>query len=625
MCQSFSLSATTRIPDLLRERPAARAVLDRYGLRGCGGRLGPAETIGFFARAHDVPVDRLLDELRAAQSVPAPPTEPPSYAADAIYRRFFLAGIGVVLTLGAVWGAVILGRIAWSGSFRAASFHEINAHGHAQIFGWIGLFVMGFAYQAFPRFKHTHLRWPALAFASWWLMLGGVVFRSVLEPLAAVDSRWIGAALLAGLAEIVAVSLCVVVLGGTWRRATKPIVFYDWYIFSALGWFVVQTVCDAAYFAATLLVAEDGKVDLIATWQAPLRDFQIHGFAMLMTLGVSQRLIHHVFGVRPPSARFSLIALPILNLAVIGEAVGLVLMRKAGHAWAGLWYASALTLAVTVAALVCQWRVFGRAQSPDRSLKFVRVAYVWLLISLAMIAFLPAYQFLVLPTFAPDSAAVATGFSHAYYGAARHAITVGFLSLMIVGVSSKIVPTLNGLDTAKLPALWLPFILIDAGCTLRVVSQVATDFTPVAYPIAGVSGTLEVAGLAIWGTHLAWIMIGGYRTALPGRSALTPGTTVDAGHRVGEVLEVYPQLLPVFLEHGFHSLENPVLRKRVASHVTVSRACHFAGVEEGELLRALNAKLGKVSLSLINPSKADAGCGCGGEHAHAGGSNGGVR
>ena len=41
----------TLIPDLLRAPPQTRAVLDRYGLRGCGGPLGPMESLDFFARA----------------------------------------------------------------------------------------------------------------------------------------------------------------------------------------------------------------------------------------------------------------------------------------------------------------------------------------------------------------------------------------------------------------------------------------------------------------------------------------------------------------------------------------------------------------------------------------------
>ena len=84
------------IPDLLRAAPQVRPVLDRYGLRGCGGALGPVETIGFFARAHDAPLPTLLQELRDA--LPRPATPAAGQAADGIYRPFFRAGIAVALT-----------------------------------------------------------------------------------------------------------------------------------------------------------------------------------------------------------------------------------------------------------------------------------------------------------------------------------------------------------------------------------------------------------------------------------------------------------------------------------------------------------------------------------------------
>jgi hypothetical protein len=154
------IDGPTMIPDLLRAAPQTRPVLDRYGLRGCGGPTGPAESLEFFACAHDVPLPRLLDELRREFASPSPAGQAPPRPDDAIYRPFFRAGILVALTAGAVWGAYLLLRIAWSGSFRAAGLHEVNAHGHAQIFGWVGLFVMGFAYQAFP--ASSMPRWPAL-------------------------------------------------------------------------------------------------------------------------------------------------------------------------------------------------------------------------------------------------------------------------------------------------------------------------------------------------------------------------------------------------------------------------------------------------------------------------------
>lgn len=42
---------------------------------------------------------------------------------------------------------------------------------------------MGFAHQAFPRFKQTSLAYPHYAFATLWMMLLGIASRSILEPL----------------------------------------------------------------------------------------------------------------------------------------------------------------------------------------------------------------------------------------------------------------------------------------------------------------------------------------------------------------------------------------------------------------------------------------------------------
>jgi hypothetical protein len=235
---------------------------------------------------------------------------------------------------------------------------------------------------------------------------------------------------------------------------------------------------------------------------------QIHGFALLMILGVSQRIFHNFYGLPAPSARRSLIALVCLNVAIIGEVMGLVLLRAGSHAWAALWYAGVLLLAGSVVSLLCNWRIFGRAAESDRSLKFLRAGYLWLLISLTMLVLLPVYQYVLLPWLVADSPAATLGFSHAYYGAIRHAITVGFISLMIVGVAAKVVPTLNGINVHQLSGLWLPFVLLNTGCALRVTAQTATDLTPAAFPFAGVSGILEVLGLTLWGVHLWRIMNG---------------------------------------------------------------------------------------------------------------------
>lgn len=598
--------SSTLIPDLLRSLPQARRVLDRYGLRGCGGEQGPVETLGFFARAHEVPIARLLEEIgrQPRRSISLSVVEQ-SQPGDDTYRPFFKSGIAVVLSLGAVWGAYLLARIAIGRSFAAAGLQEVNAHGHAQIFGWVGLFVMGFAYQAFPRFKHASLACPRLAIVTLWLMLAGIVGRSVGQVFAGSNAVawWVAAG--ASLLEIAAAAMFVWIIVITWRRSGKPLVFYDYYILSAFVWFVAQAVYESVYLTVTAAANGERLVSLVSTWQAPLRDLQIHGFAMLMIFGVSQRIFHHFYGLPKANERLSLIGLALINAAIVGEIAGLLLMKAAGHAWAALWYGSVLLLTGTSAVLVKSWHIFSHSDDADRSLKFLRAAYVWLFVSLAMLVLLPAYQHGLLAAFAPDSSAARLGFSHAYYGATRHAITVGFISLMIAGVAAKVVPTLNGVASSALSPLWLPFVLINTGCTLRVVGQTLTDFSPRAFAFAGVSGLLEVTGLAIWGIHL-WRVMSGRTQAradvqLYWVSAIPDGP-IEPGYTVAAVLDRYPRLLDTFVAHGYKMLSNPRLRRSIARVVTIEQACRRMDVDCRQFVEALNRQLDEPSRLAADPT-----------------------
>jgi hypothetical protein len=608
--------SNTLIPELLARQPGARGVLDKFGLHGCGGPQGPVETLAFFARAHDVPLERLLAELRgaddgrvetvpSASALPQNPQEAPTSAAfnaDAIYRPFFKAGIATVLTLGAVWGAYLLLRIGLSGSFASAGLHEINAHGHAQIFGWVGLFVMGFAYQAFPRFKHTTLVCPWLAAMTLGAMVIGIVGRSIAQPLVgSIPNLW-SLAVASSVLEVTAIVIFAALILATWRRSGKSLAAYDYYILCALVWFIVQGVYESVYLTATLFAAGDELAGMVATWQAPLRDVQIHGFALLMILGVSQRIFHHFYALPQPNARRSLWILPLLNLAVMGEVAGLILMRTSGRAWAALWYVSTLLLTASVVVLLKDWRIFSPAEDKDRSLKFLRTAYVWLFISLAMLVGLPAYQF-ALRAFAPASDAAQIGFSHAYYGATRHAITVGFVSLMIVGVAAKVVPTLNGVSSRAIASLWGPFVLINLGCALRVVGQTLTDFSVNAFPFAGVSGLFEVTGLALWGAHL-WLIMAGRarirRSAAENVADSLRNRPIRASDSPASVLAIYPALSRSFVEHGFSAITNPHLRATVARVITVGQACRRMNVNAEHFVAELNRERSELDRNAPN-------------------------
>jgi hypothetical protein len=57
--------------------------------------------------------------------------------------------------------------------------------------------------------------------------------------------------------------------------------------------------------------------------------------------------------------------------------------------------------------------------------------------------------------------------SHAWFGGYRHAFTVGFISLMILGVSSKILPVLGDLSLSQVGTHRATFWLVNIGNAMR--------------------------------------------------------------------------------------------------------------------------------------------------------------
>src|SRR5579872_6210548 len=171
------ITANMSVAEIVKLCPGARRIFDRHGLKGCGGEHGPREPLTFFAAVHQASLDELLREINA--EVKNPSTVPYLYKEnlqDYIYRRFFKAGIAVVLTVGCLWGAINLLQIAWGKNFlQLRLLTSIHAHAHAMVFGWVGMFVMGFAYQSFPRFRNTMLWRPGLANLSFYLLAAGII------------------------------------------------------------------------------------------------------------------------------------------------------------------------------------------------------------------------------------------------------------------------------------------------------------------------------------------------------------------------------------------------------------------------------------------------------------------
>jgi hypothetical protein len=194
----------------------------------------------------------------------------------------------------------------------------------------------------------------------------------------------------------------------------------------------------------------------------------------------------------------------------------------------------------------------------------IRVAFFWLVVGLAMI--LVQQFFPALP--------------HAYSGAWRHALTVGFITTMILGVGQRIVPIFIKQPIASTRIMLLSAALIIIGNAGRVVLELATiggwrwTFTAM-----GMTGLLELTALVLFALNLAmtvWRRRRVYRAGDP----LTP----DA--RVREAVNARPNLQQRLSEIGINMFDDAPF---IAPSMTFGALALACGREPRELLSELES------------------------------------
>jgi hypothetical protein len=139
-------------------------------------------------------------------------------------------------------------------------------------------------------------------------------------------------------------------------------------------------VSDLLFFAKVTAVGVDQVVMRIALIDGPLRDIQLLGFGAPIIAGVSQRFVPVVYGLGKPRHDRQSLIFWLINGSLILDIASYELFFSSGN----LYYSIGLELAFVLMAawallLVMQLRVFAKTGQSDRSLKFIRAAYAWLL------------------------------------------------------------------------------------------------------------------------------------------------------------------------------------------------------------------------------------------------------
>jgi uncharacterized protein involved in response to NO len=354
----------------------------------------------------------------------------------------------------------------------------IQAHGHVQVLGWIGSFILGIGYYSIPKLrgglKPFALR---LAWFSGTLWMAGVLIRwaanvylwhwQTLLPLSAAME------LAAFLMFFCAVSqhkpqdsgkakletwVLVVIVGTVGLLATLVLNL------GACLWLAFRSHGPA--FPPNF----DQRFLILAAW----------GFMVPFVWGFNAKWLPVFLGTRPPHDR-------LLGAAVAVQVAGVAL------GLAGFFRATtSLLLGASLLAMIAL-HIFAQ---PEKAAKtkgihgsfpiFVRSAYVWLLIAAGLGIW----------------AANATN-PAGIWGASRHALTVGFVAMMVFCIGQRVLPAFSGMRLLFSPGLMFAGLLcLSLGCTVRVGAEVLAyqEIVPAAWgwlPYSAILELMAVTALAV--------------------------------------------------------------------------------------------------------------------------------
>lgn len=413
---------------------------------------------------------------------------------------YVITGLLFLVLPGTFLGVWNLISISGRHSVAGLSPAWLQAHGHAQIFGWIGTFIVGIGYYSLSKMGGLKPVAVSLGWTSWVLWSGGVTLR------------WIGNVTEFHWRVLLPVSAALQLIGyliffATVSRhksepaAAKRTAIETWMklVIAATIAFLVALLfnqIETIILAATAAHPEiphwlDQRYLFLAAW----------GFPVLAVWGFNARWLPVFLGIRAPSGNG-------LMAALVASAGGLA------AALAGRLQIATVLLMIASILATFALHIFGRPRKPAKTLgvspwfpAFVRGAYVWLFIA----ASLGVYA----------SQADAHG---GIWGASRHALTVGFLSTMVFAIGQRVLPAFCGMRILYSRHLMgVSLAILNLGCLLRVASEVPAYEANLqaAWRILPISAITELTAVTLFALNLAiTLMLPPPRPAVP--RPLTP-------------------------------------------------------------------------------------------------------
>ncbi|HKA36078.1 MAG TPA: DUF542 domain-containing protein [Thermoanaerobaculia bacterium] len=513
VAESYSLvPPTMTVREVRRRFPSTAPVLERYGLGDCGGEEGPEEPLAWFATVHRLPLEEFLRDVREAaarDAANAPRVATPASAAAPFSPHFVLGSLVLTLTLGATTGMINLLRIA-AGAEVAISHRQI--HGHAQVLGFAALFLMGIAYHALPRILGVGGLRPKSARPAFWLMFSGVILRNAGQPLGFYAAGRL-LSLLSSAAEAASVFLFARFVFALLARVragkydpSDPILRF---VRAGTIFFGVAILFNAAQ---GIWLAGHRETALPVSLTEPFYFAALYGFLLAWIYGFGNRVVSLFLGLGPAARRTPEITLWLLASGVpvflASSLPGLppgaaVALRDAGLALASL------SAVVYLAGNGFLWRRASLPvmKAPGAPTVAIRCAFgclgLWAILELSAVVVSRATSIPAMNLWWSD--------------AARHLFTVGFLTLLIVGMSLRILPVFSGKPLWSPRLAYATYALLLGGAAMRLL-QYPAAWNPLFYRIGAFMGVPVVVAILLFAFNLVKTM----KTQRPASVPATP-------------------------------------------------------------------------------------------------------
>lgn len=409
-------------------------------------------------------------------------------ALQRLVTAYITTGLLFMLLPGTFLGVWNLFSTSAEHSSSLVSAAWIQAHGHAQIFGWIGTFIIGIGFYSLSKMGAMPSFAVPWGWTAWVLWTTGVAMRWV----AGVETwHWRRLVPLSAELELAGFLIFFITLSRPKRAVASiaPILSQapkthrqPWLLvvlgatfgfLASLVWNLVLAL-QMAHTAAQPAIphAPDQKLLLLLVW----------AFLVPTVWGFNARWLPVFAGISQPNAR--------LLLGGYLTSVAGILVWLAGWPTVGTALLTLASLAVLNGLhILDRPKAKAKVLGVHRSFPtFVRLPYAWLLLGCALTMW-----------------ALRSDLHGGIWGASRHAITVGFLAMMVFAIGPRILPAFCGNRVLFSPRLMFAALaLLNVGCFLRVGAEILAyeGYWAHAWHCLPVSAVIELTAVALFALNM---------------------------------------------------------------------------------------------------------------------------